>query len=41
MNLYIVRHGETDYNVQHIVQAISNTKLNNTGIMQANNLKKK
>lgn len=40
MNLYIVRHGETDYNVQHIVQAISNTKLNNTGIMQANNLKK-
>lgn len=40
MNLYIVRHGQTDYNVKHIIQGITNTKLNNTGIMQANNLKK-
>ena len=41
MNLYIVRHGQTDYNVKNIIQGIINTKLNNNGIMQANNLKKK
>ena len=40
MNLYVVRHGQTDYNLNHIVQGITNTKLNENGINQANNLKK-
>lgn len=40
MILYIVRHGETDYNVKHIIQGVVNTNLNETGIRQAQNLKK-
>ena len=40
MILYLVRHGETDYNVKHIIQGIVNTNLNKTGINQAQNLKK-
>lgn len=39
MNLYLVRHGQTDLNKKHIIQGITNAKLNDTGINQANNLK--
>lgn len=39
MNLYIVRHGQTDYNLNHIIQGKSNTKLNENGINQAKKLK--
>ncbi len=40
MNLYLVRHGQTDLNKNHIIQGITNTKLNDTGISQAKNLQK-
>ena len=39
MNLYLVRHGQTDLNKQHIIQGITNAKLNENGINQAENLK--
>ena len=39
MNLYLVRHGQTDLNKQHIIQGITNAKLNKNGINQAENLK--
>ena len=39
MNLYLVRHGETDYNVKHIIQGIIDIELNDNGIKQAKNLK--
>lgn len=41
MNLYLVRHGETDYNVNHIIQGIIDKELNENGIQQAKNLKLK
>lgn len=41
MNLYLVRHGETDYNVNHIIQGIIDKELNENGIQQAKNLKNK
>lgn len=40
MNLYLVRHGQTNLNKEHIVQGIINTKLNDTGINQAKEIKK-
>lgn len=39
MNLYIVRHGQTNYNLNGIIQGCSNIPLNSTGINQANKLK--
>lgn len=41
IKLYIVRHGQTDWNVQHILQGRVDTKLNNTGIMEAKKLASK
>lgn len=35
MNLYIVRHGQTDWNLEHRVQGGSNISLNAEGIRQA------
>lgn len=39
MNLYIVRHGQTDYNLNHIIQGISNIPLNSNGMRQIQKLK--
>ena len=42
MKLYLVRHGETDYNKARIIQGrLINENINNIGIMQANELKNK
>ncbi len=35
MKLYIVRHGETDHNINKIIQGHLNTPLNSNGIIQA------
>lgn len=41
MNLYIVRHGQTNVNAKHRAQGRNDEPLNETGIQQANQLKKK
>lgn len=42
MNLYIVRHGQTNVNAEHRAQGRRNGKpLNEVGIQQANELRKK
>lgn len=41
MKLYIVRHGETDYNQKKILQGKTDTSLNQTGINQALKMKEK
>lgn len=38
MNLYVVRHGQTDWNIERRLQGTSNVPLNDTGIKQAQNL---
>ncbi len=38
--LYVVRHGETDWNAQHIIQGHTDTLLNEEGEKQAHELKK-
>lgn len=35
MNIYLIRHGETDYNLQHKIQGRTDTVLNENGIKQA------
>lgn len=40
MNLYLVRHGQTDNNKNHIVQGVIEANLNENGINQALKLKK-
>lgn len=39
--IYFVRHGETDYNLEGIVQGQLDIPLNNKGIHQAHELKNK
>lgn len=41
MKLYIVRHGQTNNNLNGIIQGISDTPLNDNGINQAKELKEK
>lgn len=42
MKIYLVRHGETDNNMNGIMQGQSaNLQLNQNGVMQATNLKSK
>ncbi len=41
MNLYIVRHGQTDYNLNNIIQGISDIPLNSNGMRQIQELKEK
>lgn len=41
MNIYLVRHGQTDNNKKHIIQGAIEAKLNENGINQALKLKQK
>lgn len=41
MELYIVRHGQTEYNVRNVYQGHEDIPLNKTGIMQAKETGKK
>ncbi|MEK4868207.1 histidine phosphatase family protein [Niallia sp. FSL W8-1348] len=41
MKIYLIRHGETDWNVQGKIQGSKNIKLNSKGIIQAEQLSEK
>ena len=41
MKLYLVRHGQTDWNVAHLAQGRTDVPLNEIGIMQAKELRDK
>lgn len=40
MRLFVVRHGQTDWNLQRKIQGTTDIELNENGIRQANDLKK-
>lgn len=41
MKLYVVRHGQTDWNVDHLAQGQADMPLNETGVRQAEELREK
>ena len=41
MRLYVIRHGETDINLNNQINSLNDDDLNETGILQANSLKSK
>lgn len=41
MKIYVIRHGETDVNVQNRINALNDDDLNETGINQAKALREK
>lgn len=41
MKIYIVRHGQTDWNLKKIIQGKKDIELNETGIAQANQIREK
>ena len=41
MKLYVIRHGQTDYNVKHVFQGHTDIPLNDVGIAQAKQTAKK
>lgn len=41
MSIYVIRHGQTDYNLKNIYQGQIDIKLNQTGLQQAEEMAKK